>query len=112
MMVLSGMTASRSGLAVQWSCSRCQMPLSHHRENRWYTVFHLPYRSGSSRHCAPDRAIQWTPSMKRRHCASLPEYTSRAAHRHAYTLTHWSSRNAFVSMTPPSRTHPDIVNRT
>lgn len=42
MMVLSGMTASRSGSSAKCWCIRFQMPLAHQRENRLYTVFHFP----------------------------------------------------------------------
>src|SRR5690554_4954012 len=45
---------------------RSQTPAFAQREKRLWTLFHLPYRSGSSSHCAPDLSTQSTPLTNRR----------------------------------------------
>ena len=47
-----------------------QIPCSHQRAKRLYTLFHFPKLVGSKRHCAPLRIIHSTPSTKRRHGTS------------------------------------------
>lgn len=89
--VLSIIKCSMSGSAMKWECICSQMPLSHQRANRLYTLFHLPYCSGSSRHCAPLRVTHKTPSTNRRQSASWPTYTLGHARRKLSIFDHCSS---------------------
>lgn len=84
--VLSNIKFSMSGSSAKCRCMRSQMPWSHQRANRLYTLFHLPYTSGNKRHCAPLRKTQSTPSMKHRHSASFPTYTDGHVRRNLSTF--------------------------
>lgn len=63
-------SASTSTLiAMIFSCCRalkirCITPFSHHLLNLWYTLFHLPYFSGSALHLHPFSAIYKIALMK------------------------------------------------
>ena len=62
--MLSIMSAlvSRVTISASVSSRASNTPVSTQRRSRRNTLFHLPYSSGSSRHCAPDRAIHIMPS--------------------------------------------------
>ena len=69
---LSGMTPAMSGSwTTSWNMS-AQTPFSSQRAYRLNTLFHLPQLSGSLRHWASVRSIQWTASTRRRHFSSRP----------------------------------------
>ena len=89
--VLSMIKCSISGSSTKQACICSQMPLSHQRANRLYTLFHSPYCSGSKRHWAPLRAIHRTPSTKRRQLASRPTYTLGDVRKKHRILDHCSS---------------------
>jgi len=59
--------------AIAWArvaAAASQTPASLQRRKRWYTVIHLPYFSGTSRHGAPVRMRQRMPfTMARLSCA-------------------------------------------
>jgi hypothetical protein len=89
--VLSRIRCSMSGSSTKWACICSQMPLSHQRAKRLYTLFHLPYAAGSKRHCAPLRMIHSTPSTNRRQPASCPIYMSGHVRRKPRIFDHCSS---------------------
>src|SRR5574340_2371 len=60
--VESIITYSKSGSPDRARNTRSQTPAFDHRLYRWNTLFHAPKLSGSSRQCAPVRAIQSTAS--------------------------------------------------
>ena len=96
--VLSTSRFSISGSWAKCAIIRSQIPLSHQRENRLYTLFQFPYSSGKNRHCAPLLNIHSTPSIKRRHSASFPTYISDWLLKKLSILTHFSSDSlAFMS---------------
>ena len=84
--VLSSSNHSRSG---SWNASKIalQRPFWHHRLNRWYTEFHLPYTSGRSRQPMPVLARYRMAFMNRlgRRAAGLLERGAgeRVEHRPA-----------------------------
>jgi len=108
-MVLSISTDSMSGSSIKCACICSQMPRSHHRENRLYTVFQCPYSAGSNRHCAPLRNIHSTPSIKRRHVASLPIRTPGQLCRNATIFFQFSLESLTVLISP---LYTAYVNRT
>src|SRR5205085_12699684 len=52
--------------SIRAANTRSQTPDFAQRVKRLCTLFHLPYRSGNSSHCAPDLKIQRTPLTNRR----------------------------------------------
>src|SRR5690606_496057 len=64
--VASSIRYSLLGSRVSSANTRSQTPFLAQRVKRLCTLFHLPYRSGSSLHCAPDRRTQRTPLTNRR----------------------------------------------
>jgi hypothetical protein len=96
-MVLSTSRFSMSGSSEKCAIMRSQTPLSHQRAKRLYTLFQFPYSSGKNRHWAPLLNIQSTPSMKRRHSASLPTYTFDWLLKKLSIFDHFSS-DSFVFM--------------
>lgn len=61
-MVDSSITYSKSGSPESARKTRSHTPAFDHRLYRWNTLFQAPKLSGSSRQCAPVRAIQSTAS--------------------------------------------------
>ena len=86
--VASTSTLSISASAAKWVSMASQIPASHHRANRRYTLFHFPYSLGSSRHCAPLRSTHNTPSRKRRQPRTLPILTSFRPRRYVCIFAH------------------------
>lgn len=64
--VESIITDSKSGSPDRARNTRAQTPAFDHRLSRWNTLFQAPKLSGSSRQCAPVRAIQRTASTNLR----------------------------------------------
>ncbi len=75
-----------------------QIPLSHQRAKRRYTLFHFPYSFSRKRHCAPLHSTHTTPSMNRRQPRTLPISTSLRPRRYAWIFAHSLSfsRTLFV----------------
>jgi len=74
---------------------------SRHLQKREYTVFHDPYRSGNSRHCAPLRTIHIIPfSIVRSSLLGLPRCPSRLRGRYSSTRAHCSSVNSYLFTMP------------
>ena len=109
--VLSISRFSMSGSWAKWFIMRSQIPLSHQRENRLYTLFQFPYSSGRNRHWAPLLNIQSTPSMKRRHWSSFPTYRSDWLLRKLSILNHFRS-DSFAFMSSNYALISANVNRT
>ena len=95
--VLSTSTFSKSGSSAKWLSICSHTPWSHQRAKRLYTLFHLPYALGNSRHCAPLRLTHSTPSTKRRHALADPTYTCRQLRRNSSIFFHCSSFS-FISL--------------
>jgi hypothetical protein len=62
-MVLSVKSISKSGSPETALANRTQVPFSHHRANRTYTLCQFPNAVGKSRHGEPVLAIQSTASI-------------------------------------------------
>ena len=72
------------------------VPSSRHLANRAYTDCQGPYTSGSSRHCAPLRAIQSIPlSMLRSSFRGRPRFPVLFAGSTAFTRSHCSFVNSY-----------------
>ena len=99
-MVLSINSDSMSGSSAKAVCSCSQIPRSHQRANRLYTVFQFPYAAGSKRHWAPLRAIHNTPSIKRRQFAVFPIRIPEHVRNNASIFVHWSWGSLTVLMPP------------
>jgi len=68
-----------------------QMPASLQRRKRWYTVIHLPYLSGTSRHGAPVRRCQRIPfTIGRLSCAGRL-FRPRSAGSKSFSRRHSAS---------------------
>src|SRR5215469_2778622 len=64
--VASSIRYSFFGSSMRAANTRSQTPDFAHRVKRLWTLLYLPYRSGNSSHCAPDRKTQRTPLTNRR----------------------------------------------
>ena len=100
-MVLSMKSISKSGSPETASANRAQVPFSHHRANRTYTLCQFPNSFGRSRQGEPVRAIQSTASIN---SLLFLVVTPRSRCFHAQNCSnraHWSSRNNNRSMPLP-----------
>jgi hypothetical protein len=97
--VLSIIWPARSPAPLATSASRIasNIPASHHRANLHQTVFHLPKRSGRSRHGEPVRAIQKIPSRTRRLSIEGRQARQRIGGRTGASSTHVASSMRFRS---------------
>ena len=97
------MSHSKSGSTFKTSNNLFQIPLIAQSLNRLYTVFHVPNRSGRSRHGAPVRIIQKTASRNKRILLPrAPRHFPLIASRAALILAHCASLkyalSAFIGM--------------
>ena len=91
--VLSMRTYSKSGSSQRALKTRSQTPFCAQRQNRVYTVNHLPNASGRSRHGEPVRAIQRTASIKSRLSRPLPPGSPTLPSSSGAIRSHWLSLN-------------------
>ena len=91
--------------AIAWAsleATASQMPASLQRRKRWYTVIHLPYFSGTSRHGAPVRRRQRIPfTMGRLSCAGRL-FRPRSAGNRSFSSRHSASLRSPRLKNPPS----------
>jgi hypothetical protein len=80
--------------AIAWArvvATTSQTPVSLQRRKRWYTVIHLPYFSGTSRHGAPVRMRQRMPfTIGRLSCAGRL-FRPRSAGSNSFSRRHSAS---------------------
>src|SRR5215470_733227 len=111
--VASSIRYSFFGSLVSSAKTRSQTPDFAQRVKRLCTLFHLPYRSGSSSHCAPDRKTHRTPLTNRRlsfavrpGSDTLPGKTS-AIRAHCWSLSSY----LFAIHCAPNQSIPSAMNQ-
>lgn len=128
MLSIMSALASRSTTPASVSSMASNTPVVAQRRYRRNTLFHLPYSSGSCRHCEPMRAIHIMPSKKQRlscagrqprprSAASFSDEERRLARAKAATARRDGMATIIPStlerwFTPETRhRRPDIVDR-
>lgn len=80
--------------AIDWArvvATASQMPASRQRLNRWYTVIHFPYFSGTSRQGAPVRVRQRMPLMMGRLSDAGRLLRPRSGGKRSFNIRHSAS---------------------
>ncbi len=80
--------------AIAWAsleATASQMPASLQRRKRWYTVIHLPYFSGTSRHGAPVRRCHRIPFTMGRLSSAGRLFRPRSAGSKSFSRRHSAS---------------------
>src|SRR5574340_1146390 len=94
-------TDSKSGSPDRARNTRAQTPAFDHRLSRWNTLFQAPKLSGSSRQCAPVRAIQSTASTNLRLSVAVRPGSLALPGHNSLLGFHGSSRNSRLAIPPP-----------
>jgi len=97
-MVLSMKSISKSGSPDTASANRAQVPFSHHRANRTYTLCQFPNSFGRSRQGEPVHAIQSTASRNTPLSLAVTPRSRCFPAQNGSNRAHWSSRNNNRSM--------------
>jgi len=97
-MVLSIKSITKSGSPDTASANRAQVPFSHHRANRTYTLCQFPNSFGRSRHGEPVLAIQSTASKNNLLSLAVTPRSRCFPAQNGSNRDHWSSRNNNRSM--------------
>lgn len=100
-MVASIITYSKSGSPDKARNTRSPMPEFDQPLYRWNTLFQTTTLSGSSRQCAPVRAIQSTASTYFRVSVAVRPGSRALPGNNSLIRCHWSSWSSRLALPPP-----------